>query len=106
MCAADLVVSKPGGLTTSETLARERGMAVVNPTPGQEYRNSDFLLENGAAIKINNIATLSYKVGWLLADPQRLALLRGNAQRLARPRAAYEVAARSLMLLPEGKRGS
>ena len=69
MAAADLVVSKPGGLTTSETLARGAAMAIVNPIPGQESRNSDFLLENGAAIKINNVATLPYKLTQLLARP-------------------------------------
>jgi processive 1,2-diacylglycerol beta-glucosyltransferase len=99
MAAADLVVSKPGGLTTSETLARGAAMVVVNPIPGQESRNSDFLLENGAAIKVNNIATLAYKVGALLDEPGRLAHLKANAARLARPRAAYDVAERSLKLL-------
>src|SRR6185503_4086456 len=73
MAAADVVLSKPGGLTTSETLARGAAMAVINPIPGQESRNSDFLLENGAAIKINNVATLPYKLGELLADAGRLA---------------------------------
>ena len=68
MAAADLVVSKPGGLTTSEALARGTPMVVVNPIPGQESRNSDFLLENAAAIKINNVATLPYKLNQLLAD--------------------------------------
>jgi processive 1,2-diacylglycerol beta-glucosyltransferase len=106
MCAADLVVSKPGGLTTSETLARGRVMAVVNPTPGQEYRNSDYLLENGAAIKINTIGTLPFKVGDLLADPARMARLTANAARLGRPRAAYDVAARALQLIPEARRGA
>jgi processive 1,2-diacylglycerol beta-glucosyltransferase len=67
LIAADLVVSKPGGLTTSETLARGAAMAIVNPIPGQESRNSDYLLEQGAAIKINNIATLPLKLGELLA---------------------------------------
>ena len=69
MAVADLVVSKPGGLTTSEILARGAAMAVVNPIPGQESRNSDFLLENGAAVKINNIATLAHKLTPLLEDP-------------------------------------
>ena len=73
MAAADLVVSKPGGLTTSETLARGAAMVIVNPIPGQESRNSDFLLENGAAIKMNNLATLPYKLTELLDDPDRLA---------------------------------
>lgn len=99
MAAADVVVSKPGGLTTSETLARGATMVVVNPIPGQESRNSDFLLENGAAIKGNNLGTLAYKVGTLLDDPARLAQLKANATRLARPRAAYDVAERSLKLL-------
>ena len=51
MAAADLVVSKPGGLTTSECLASGAVMVIVNPIPGQETRNSDFLLERGAAAK-------------------------------------------------------
>jgi processive 1,2-diacylglycerol beta-glucosyltransferase len=99
MAAADLVVSKPGGLTTSETLARGAVMVVVNPIPGQESRNSDYLLENGAAIKGNNAATLAYKVDALLADPKRLAQLKANVARLARPRAAYDVVTRSLELI-------
>ncbi|HEV3257119.1 MAG TPA: glycosyltransferase [Gemmataceae bacterium] len=99
MAVADLVVSKPGGLTTSETLARGAAMVIVNPIPGQESRNSDFLLENGAAIKVNNLATLSYKVGKLLDEPERLSQLKANARRLARPRAAFEVVERSLDLI-------
>src|SRR5579863_8047737 len=72
MAVADVVVSKPGGLTTSEVLARGAAMAIVNPIPGQESRNSDYLLENGAAIKINNVATLPLKLAQLLSDPRRL----------------------------------
>jgi processive 1,2-diacylglycerol beta-glucosyltransferase len=96
MAAADVVVSKPGGLTTSEVLARGAAMVIVNPIPGQESRNSDFLLENGAAIKVNNIPTLTWKLQALLNDPERLARLRAGATRLSRPRAAYDVATRVL----------
>lgn len=92
MTAADLVVSKPGGLTTSETLACGAAMVVVNPIPGQESRNSDFLLENGAAVKINNLATLAFKLGPLLAEPARLTRLRENAKRLGKPHAALDIA--------------
>jgi processive 1,2-diacylglycerol beta-glucosyltransferase len=99
MAVADLVLTKPGGLTTSETLARGAAMAIVNPIPGQESRNSDYLLENGAAIKVNNIATLAHKVGGLLGDRERLARLKANARRLGRPRAAFDVAERSLALI-------
>lgn len=92
MAAATLVVSKPGGLTTSEILARGAAMAIVNPIPGQESRNSDYLLENTAAIKINSAAVLPHKLNQLLANESRLAALRQNAKALGRPRAAYDVA--------------
>ena len=96
MCAADIVVSKPGGLTTSEILARGAAILIVNPIPGQESRNSDFLLENGAAVKASGTATLAYKLSMLLDNPERLARIRANAARLGRPRAAYDVAARAI----------
>lgn len=99
MAVTDLVVSKPGGLTTSETLARGAAMVIVNPIPGQESRNSDYLLENGAAIKVNNLATLPYKVTALLREPEKLTRLKDNARRLGRPRAAFDVVERSLALL-------
>jgi processive 1,2-diacylglycerol beta-glucosyltransferase len=99
MAAADVVVSKPGGLTTSEVLARGAAMAIVNPIPGQETRNSDFLLEHGAAIKINNAATLPYKLGQLLADPKRLQTLKRNARRLGKPQAAFDVAKLALSMI-------
>jgi processive 1,2-diacylglycerol beta-glucosyltransferase len=96
MAATDIVVSKPGGLTTSEVLARGTAMAIVNPIPGQESRNSDYLLENGAAIKINNVATLPMKLTQLLRDPQRLESLKANAKRIAKPQAAFDVARMAL----------
>jgi len=99
LAVADLVVSKPGGLTTSEALARGAGVIIVNPVPGQEQRNSDFLLENGAAIKVNHIPTLAHKVTAVLADPDWLARLKANARRLGRPRATFDIVEQSLALL-------
>ncbi len=92
MAVADVVLSKPGGLTTSEVLARGCAMAIVNPIPGQESRNSDYLLENGAAIKINNLATMPMKLTELLSNRERLEAVKSNARRIARPRAAFDVA--------------
>ncbi|MGO8751900.1 MAG: MGDG synthase family glycosyltransferase [Thermoguttaceae bacterium] len=96
MAAADLVMTKPGGLTTSEALASGAAMVVVNPIPGQESRNSDFLLENAAAIKVNNAAILSYKLTQLLRDPERIAQLRRNARKLGKPDAAFRIARAAL----------
>jgi len=98
MAVADLVISKPGGLTTSEVLASGAAMAIINPVPGQESRNSDFLLENGAAVKVNNIATLAHKLSKLLKDEARLMELKRNSLRLGKPRAAFDVAHIALKL--------
>lgn len=99
MQAADLVVTKPGGLTTSEVLARGAVMVIVNPIPGQESRNSDYLLESGAAIKANNIATLSFKLNAFLQDPARMEVLRANVRKIGKPRAAFDVVEKPLELL-------
>ncbi len=99
MAAADVVISKPGGLTSAEVLARGSVLAIANPIPGQESRNSDYLLENGAAIKIGPVATLPYKIDALLNDSRRLARLKTNARRLSRPRAAFAVADKVLSLI-------
>jgi processive 1,2-diacylglycerol beta-glucosyltransferase len=89
MHASDLFIGKPGGLTTSEALACALPMAVFSPIPGQEERNSDHLLEEGAAIRCNELTTLAFKIDRLLDEPARLARMR--AGRIGRPHAAREV---------------
>jgi processive 1,2-diacylglycerol beta-glucosyltransferase len=93
MAAADLLVGKPGGLTSSEALARGLGLVIVHPIPGQEERNADHLLEAGAAIRCNNLPALAWKIDRMLGDPARLTVMRANARRLARPHAARDIAA-------------
>lgn len=91
MGAADLAISKPGGLTTSECLALGLPMIVFAPIPGQEERNCDYLLEHGAALKAVDATALEYRVRQLVADPARLATMRANARRLGTPNAARTV---------------
>ena len=91
MAASDLVLGKPGGLTTSEALAKGLVFVIVNPIPGQEERNSDHLLEGAAAIRCNNLPTLAYKLDRLLADSGRFATMQANARRMGRPNAAHEI---------------
>jgi processive 1,2-diacylglycerol beta-glucosyltransferase len=91
MTASDLVLGKPGGLTTCEALAKGLVFVIVNPIPGQEERNSDHLLEAGVGIRSNNLPTLAYKLDRLLADPDRFATMQQNSRRMGRPNAAKEI---------------
>jgi processive 1,2-diacylglycerol beta-glucosyltransferase len=101
MAASDLLLGKPGGLTSSEALARGLAMVIVNPIPGQEERNSDHLLEEGVAIRCNNLPVLAYKIDKLLGDTARLAAMQAAARRLARPRAAAEIVSKLLYMKAE-----
>ncbi len=91
MKAADLAITKPGGLTASECLAMGLPMILVNPIPGQEERNADYLLENGAALKAYDGAGLEFRVRALLSDPARLAALGAKARALGKPGAAAAI---------------
>jgi processive 1,2-diacylglycerol beta-glucosyltransferase len=91
MACADLVITKPGGLTTSECLAMGLPMIVNAPIPGQEERNADFLLEYGAALKAVDGVALEYRIKHLLEHPGQLAQMRANAVALGRPQAGRHV---------------
>ncbi|HVH70864.1 MAG TPA: glycosyltransferase [Candidatus Dormibacteraeota bacterium] len=100
MAAADLMVGKAGGLTTSEALARALPMVLIEPIPGQEERNADHLLEAGAAIRSNNLLAAAWKIAGLLDDPARLNRMRDAARRLGKPAAAAAIAEDALRLVP------
>jgi processive 1,2-diacylglycerol beta-glucosyltransferase len=78
-------------MTTSEAIACGLPMCVVAPIPGQEERNSDHLLEEGIAVKCNDLTTLPFKLDLLLADPARMASMKTNALRFARPNASADI---------------
>ncbi|TAM75501.1 hypothetical protein EPN44_08605 [bacterium] len=92
MHAADLLLSKPGGLTSSESLCAELPMVLVKPLPGQEERNTRYLLERKAAVRVGSMASLPEVVRGLLGDPNRLAAMRQRMARLRRPDAARDAA--------------
>jgi processive 1,2-diacylglycerol beta-glucosyltransferase len=90
MAVADLIITKPGGLTSSEALAMGKPLLILNPIPGQESANSDFLLERGAAAKVNRVEDLPYRIGRLLGT-KKLAQMGRAARALGRPEAAREI---------------
>lgn len=91
MRMATLMIGKPGGLTVAECMALGLPMVIYLPIPGQEERNSDHLLEGGAAIKCNQLTTMAHKIDALLGDPARLRAMRRAARKLGHPHAARTV---------------
>lgn len=88
---ADLFVGKPGGLSASECMAAGLPMVLVNPIPGQEVRNGDYLMEQGAAVRCNTAATIGWKIDEVLREPGRLQRMQAAARRIGRPDAAADV---------------
>jgi len=90
MAMADLIVTKPGGLTTSEALAMGKPLFILDPIPGQEAANSDFLLERGAAAKVNRIEDLPFRLEQLMGSTKLMRMARA-ARELGHPDAAQAV---------------
>jgi len=91
MKMSDIFIGKPGGMTTSEAIACGLPMCIVSPIPGQEERNSDHLLEEGIAVKCNDLTTLPFKLERLLENPDRLVQMKANALRFAKPTASATI---------------
>jgi len=90
MAVSEMVITKPGGLTSSEALAMGKPLFVLDPIPGQEAANSDFLLEHGAAAKANRVEDLPYRLEKLMGSP-KLAEMAAAAKALGKPKAASDI---------------
>jgi processive 1,2-diacylglycerol beta-glucosyltransferase len=98
MACSTLMVSKAGGVTTSEALAAELPVVVVNPIPGHEEENVRFLEQEGAGVRPRDIDDLVRTVVSLLDEPARLGAMRAAVRRLKRPDAAARAADVALLL--------
>ena len=92
MDAADLIVSKPGGLTSAEAMAKGVPMIITAPLPGQEERNASYLIKHGVAERCDKIQLLPRVIDGLLHHPQKLKILQTRALNLGKPYASYEIA--------------
>jgi processive 1,2-diacylglycerol beta-glucosyltransferase len=90
--AADVVVTKAGGLVTSECLARGRAMVMPFAAPGQERGNLFYALDAGAAIRPTEPSDTAAVVAELIAEPGRLRRMGARARAASRPDAARAVA--------------
>jgi processive 1,2-diacylglycerol beta-glucosyltransferase len=85
MTAADIIISKPGGVTTAEILALKKPLVIYSSLPGQEDRNTDYLLNKGAAIKVRRIDKLIPEIKSLWENPLRLRHMAEMAEQLGSP---------------------
>ncbi|MBF0521541.1 MAG: hypothetical protein HQL24_00635 [Candidatus Omnitrophica bacterium] len=89
---ASLIITKTGGMTTAECLTKGLPMVIVNPIPGQEMRNADFLVNKGIAIRVNDLNDVEEEIEFLLKSPERLLAMRQAAYENAKPHAALDIA--------------
>ena len=92
MAASDVIISKSGGLTTSESLGQNIPMIIISPIPGQETKNCDLLVGHGAAIRIDQPFEIKGTIEELVKSPEKLEKMCQNALRLARPNSADDIA--------------
>lgn len=85
MDASDLIITKPGGLTTSELLAKQLPAIIMNPIPGQEDRNMEFLVNSGAAIMATDTFPVDEALYELMNNPWRLDLLQQSVSHIGKP---------------------
>lgn len=90
--ASDLIITKAGGLITSEILARGIPMIIIDPIPGQEEQNADVLSASGAGIQIRLPEMVAQTAMYLLNHPERLEQMHYLSLASGKPRAALDIA--------------
>lgn len=88
MSAADCIITKPGGLTVSEAIAKGLPMILINPIPGQEERNVEFLMNNGIASRVTKTFPLDDALYHLFHSPVRLRTVHETIRAIGHPDAA------------------
>jgi processive 1,2-diacylglycerol beta-glucosyltransferase len=92
MSVCDLIVTKPGGVTVAEALAKRLPMIIVRPIPGQEANNTNYLVEKQAAVKIGSAKEINFVIEDLLKDSNKLKNLRHAASLISKPNASVDIA--------------
>jgi processive 1,2-diacylglycerol beta-glucosyltransferase len=98
MALSDLLITKPGGITVSESIGTGVPMILIEPIPGQEEANADYLVEQGVGVKARNLPVLLSKLGLLVGDPQKLRAMSERAKAISHPFAAQTIAEEAIKL--------
>lgn len=92
MDVADLLITKPGGITVSEALAKKLPFLIMTPIPGQEERNASFLIDSGAAIRLTRYSDMEAVLKMTLDKPLIMQQMSAAAAKLAKPDACKDIA--------------
>ncbi|MFA5021510.1 MAG: glycosyltransferase [Patescibacteria group bacterium] len=92
MAVSDLIFSKAGGLTVSECMAMGLPMVINKVIPGQEEDNVNYLVDAGAAVKVQNFDEVVNAVNDLVSDPQKIAKMKAACQKIGHPNSAVALA--------------
>jgi processive 1,2-diacylglycerol beta-glucosyltransferase len=91
MSASDLVITKPGGLTTTESLASGLPIIVINPIPGQETENAEFLESNHVGVWLKKNDNIEKKLFNIFNNPETLQKMKINARLLAKRNSTSDI---------------
>ncbi len=92
MEVSDIIITKPGGITTAEALAKRLPILIINPIPGQEFLNTEYLVKEGVAIEAEDFNEIHDTINELFSSPDTLRKMKENAERVARPDSALKIA--------------
>lgn len=91
MNASDLLITKPGGLTSTEAMAKGLPLLIFYPIPGQESSNCDFIVRHQAGVRVKNGKQARRLIETMVTDPEQLAILEENIKKLGRPQSARNI---------------
>lgn len=91
MSISSLVVTKPGGMTTTESLASKLPMIIINPIPGQEEENAEFLESKGIAIWIKKDDNVTQIINNLFSNNEILRNMSENTKLLSHPNSTQNI---------------
>jgi len=92
MNIATVVITKPGGLTSTECLVMRKPMVIINPIPGQEEQNAVYFVNNGTAVIMNDAERFSHIIDIIVNKKRRLEQMKEMCETLRKPNAATQIA--------------
>lgn len=92
MSVSDIIITKPGGITTAEAMSKKLPMIIIKPIPGQEANNTAYLTAMGAAIKLDFPEDINFIIDDLISNTDKLSVLRAAAIRISKPKASLDCA--------------